>query len=282
MQSKGSLSPVKNLTSGQLHEFIDSHPESVYVLIDVRQSEEYEQGHIPGARLISLNELDMYSEELKQLGDHTLIFYCRSGGRSARASAWASQVLGHPAVANLLGGFMGWEGPGLTGFPRLMSFNLNGTTEELLQQALELEKGTYQLYEQLAVEYPTGIVAEAISSLANAELAHAKAVHNLLSELSQASIQDFDESFKKVPGTIIENGLSFETVLDRARELGALGTPALLDLALEIEFGAYDLYKSLAFKVSSSEAQKALTELAQQEKSHADSILGVIGKIAGH
>jgi len=264
-----------------LHKFIESQPESAYVLIDVRQSEEYEQGHIPGARLIPLNELETYTAELKQLWDHTLVFYCRSGGRSARASAWAAQVLGHPAVANLLGGFSGWEGPALTGFPSVMSFTLNGTTEELLRQALQLEKGTERFYEQLAAEYPTGILSETISKLVSAEKAHAREVYRLLSGLSQAAVQDFDDMFEALPESVIENGVSLLVVLDRARELGKIGAQALLELALQTEFGAYDLYKNLALQVSSSEAQKVLTDLAQQEKSHADLILGAIGKLAG-
>lgn len=87
--------------------------------------------------------------------------------------------------------------------------------------------------------------------------------------------------FEALPESVIENGVSFVVVLDRARELGKIGAQALLELALEIEFGAYDLYKNLALQVSSREAQKALTDLAQQEKSHADLILGAIGKLAG-
>lgn len=48
---------------GQVREFIAKHPEGTYTLLDVRQPEEYEAEHIPGAKLISLPALvDSLSE----------------------------------------------------------------------------------------------------------------------------------------------------------------------------------------------------------------------------
>lgn len=275
-----TLSPtVTNVTSEDLREYMKNHKESDYVLIDVRQSEEYLEGHIPGARLMPLNELESYADELKQLSNRDLIFYCRGGARSARASAWATQVLRLPSIRNLLGGFSGWQGPALTDFPRLSSFELNGSTEALLRHALELEKGTHRLYEMLLVEYPSGVLGETISALVGAELAHGQAVHKMLAGLIGASAGDFETAFANLPGNIIENGVPFDVVLSRARELGPAGSVALLELALEIELGAYDLYKNLAGSVQSELAQKALTDLAQQEKGHADLVLKAIGKM---
>jgi len=48
----------QNLTPEKLRRFMDRHIESSYRLVDVRQPDEYEAAHIPGARLLPLPELE--------------------------------------------------------------------------------------------------------------------------------------------------------------------------------------------------------------------------------
>lgn len=280
MQSFQLQTNVRNLTSVELREHMKTRHEAEYALIDVRQAEEYVAGHIPGAVHMPLNELEAYAGELRKLSGRDLVFYCRSGARSARASDWAAQVLGLPKVMNLLGGFSGWGGPDLTSFPRLAAFESDGSVESLLRRALELEKGTHGLYERLSLEYKTGIVAELFSSLVNAESAHARQVHQLLVAEGSYSESTFDEVFASISGNLLENGLPVESMLARAKDLGTVGDAALLDLALEIELGAYDLYKSLALLTTSERSKQVLSELAQQEKAHTDLVLGAIAKLA--
>jgi len=77
-------------------------------LVDVRQPEEFtgELGHIPGARLMVLDTLH---DHLKELPTHqTIVFVCRSGGRSARASALAHSA-GLKNTYNLKGGMLLWN-----------------------------------------------------------------------------------------------------------------------------------------------------------------------------
>lgn len=77
-------------------------------LVDVRQPEEFtgELGHIPGARLITLDTL---GEKWTQLSKNkTIVFVCRSGGRSARAAAMAISE-GFTDVYNLKGGMLLWN-----------------------------------------------------------------------------------------------------------------------------------------------------------------------------
>ncbi len=50
-------------------------------ILDVRQPEEWEAGHIPGATLIPLGELESRVDELPQ--DEEIVVVCRSGNRSA-------------------------------------------------------------------------------------------------------------------------------------------------------------------------------------------------------
>lgn len=76
--------------------------------IDVRRHDEYvgELGHIPGARLITLDVLGEGLEEFSK--DTPIVFICRSGARSARAAAIA-QGKGFKYVHNLKGGMILWN-----------------------------------------------------------------------------------------------------------------------------------------------------------------------------
>jgi hydroxyacylglutathione hydrolase len=78
------------------------------VVIDVRQPEEFtgELGHIPGSKLIVLDTLPEHLDELPK--NKTIVFVCRSGGRSARAAAYALSE-GFKDVYNLKGGMLLWN-----------------------------------------------------------------------------------------------------------------------------------------------------------------------------
>ena len=82
-------------------------------LIDVRRAEEFngELGHIEKAQLITLGpDLQNFLEEgaAGNLKDQTIVFVCRSGGRSAQATMF-SQQLGYTKVYNLQGGMLNWN-----------------------------------------------------------------------------------------------------------------------------------------------------------------------------
>jgi rhodanese-related sulfurtransferase len=78
-------------------------------LIDVRQRYEHEAGRIAGDRLIELMELSMQAETIDR--DRPVVFYCRSGSRSAMA-AQAFGGAGFDAH-NMSGGLLDWEAAGL-------------------------------------------------------------------------------------------------------------------------------------------------------------------------
>jgi phage shock protein E len=55
------------------------------ILIDVREKDEWEQGHLNGALLLPMSELNPF--DLPQLPrDKTLCFYCARGGRAMQAA----------------------------------------------------------------------------------------------------------------------------------------------------------------------------------------------------
>jgi len=79
------------------------------VLIDVREHEEYVQGHIAGAELIPLRHIIEDAERLPR--NRPILLICRSGRRSTRAMHWLLG-LGFENVANLKGGLLSWKAMG--------------------------------------------------------------------------------------------------------------------------------------------------------------------------
>jgi rhodanese-related sulfurtransferase len=78
-------------------------------LIDVREPYEVEAGRIAGARHVALAELAARADTLER--DQPIVFYCRSGARSAMATE-AFRGAGFDAH-NMAGGLLEWDAAGL-------------------------------------------------------------------------------------------------------------------------------------------------------------------------
>jgi adenylyltransferase/sulfurtransferase len=75
-------------------------------LLDVREANEWEIGHLPGAVRISVNELAGRMNELDTAVE--MVVYCRSGVRSGRAVDMLKQA-GFRRIKNMLGGILRWS-----------------------------------------------------------------------------------------------------------------------------------------------------------------------------
>ncbi|HLH66443.1 MAG TPA: rhodanese-like domain-containing protein [Solirubrobacteraceae bacterium] len=78
-------------------------------LIDVREASEHAAGRIAGARLVELDRLAGEAGSLDRR--RPIVFYCRSGGRSALATEAFTQA-GFDAH-NMVGGLLAWKAAGL-------------------------------------------------------------------------------------------------------------------------------------------------------------------------
>jgi rhodanese-related sulfurtransferase len=85
----------------------DPLPEGLVVL-DVREQDEWEAGHVEGSTHIPLMELERRIGDLPR-GIQTLVV-CRSGNRSAYAAAYLLNQ--DVAAVNLEGGLLAWHGAG--------------------------------------------------------------------------------------------------------------------------------------------------------------------------
>lgn len=82
-----------------------------YNLVDVRTPEEYfgPLAHIPGSKLVTLGEeLDRFLSTYPKNEQKTLVFVCRSGVRSLKATEQALQ-LGIKNAVNMKGGMIQWN-----------------------------------------------------------------------------------------------------------------------------------------------------------------------------
>lgn len=76
-------------------------------LIDVREEDEYAEGHIPASINIPLSKIESTQDKITDL-DTPLFVYCRSGNRSGQAVAWLKQA-GYSKVKNI-GGIANYSG----------------------------------------------------------------------------------------------------------------------------------------------------------------------------
>jgi rhodanese-related sulfurtransferase len=99
---------IREVTPAQAHEE-QSHGA---VLIDVRESEEFVQGHAKGAIHLSKGLIELHIEQAVPDVSTPIICYCGGGMRSALA-ADNLQKMGYADVASMSGGMKGWRNEGL-------------------------------------------------------------------------------------------------------------------------------------------------------------------------
>lgn len=76
-------------------------------LIDIREADEFNAGHILGARNIPLSQIRLRHKELRQ--DQPVYLYCQSGFRTGRAAQYLKKQ-GYTDFYQLKGGFKSWSG----------------------------------------------------------------------------------------------------------------------------------------------------------------------------
>jgi rhodanese-related sulfurtransferase len=82
------------------------------VVIDVRDTPEFDAGQLPGSRNIPLKDLPARARELESFKEKPLLLVCASGARAGQACAQL-QRLGFTKLNNLDGGIDAWKRAGL-------------------------------------------------------------------------------------------------------------------------------------------------------------------------
>lgn len=108
--SGGGSAIVSTISPDQLKKRLEAGEK--LTIIDVREPEEWNQGHIPEAKLIPLGQIASRSSELDP--NQEIILVCRSGNRSGQAQRILTGK-GFKKTVNMVGGMLQWKGKVLTG-----------------------------------------------------------------------------------------------------------------------------------------------------------------------
>jgi rhodanese-related sulfurtransferase len=108
----GLTSCLKNHTDGiqvlDVAKYEKKITEPNIQLIDVRTSEEFSEGHIENAINIDVTANDFDAKVASLDKEKPVMVYCKSGGRSAKASARLKE-LGFKTITDLEGGITNWK-----------------------------------------------------------------------------------------------------------------------------------------------------------------------------
>ena len=101
---KGEKAMYEQITPQEAKRIMDSGEE--HIILDTREQDEFDEGHIPGAILIPYTEIENKAEEMLPDKDKLILVYCRSGRRS-KIAAENIVKLGYTNVKEF-GGIIDW------------------------------------------------------------------------------------------------------------------------------------------------------------------------------
>ena len=101
---KGEKAMYEQITPEEAKKIMDSDEE--HIILDTREQDEFDEGHIPGATLIPYTEIENKAEEMLPDKDKLILVYCRSGRRS-KIAAESLAKLGYTNVKEF-GGIIDW------------------------------------------------------------------------------------------------------------------------------------------------------------------------------
>lgn len=276
MKWKALFTGVKNLSPDEAKAFIAARSVTDYQLLDVRQPQEYENEHLPGALLIPIKQL---SEKLVGLDrKKPLLVYCAVGGRS-RAAAQYLAGQGFEEVYNISGGIKKWQGGKASG-PELTGLDLIDAEADFkngLTLSYALEDGLQQFYARLAEKVENGEQKKLLSRLAGFEDKHKAWLAKEFSLLTE------DQSLPSTPQgdkAVMEGGRSVQQFLARVRP-EFLTMEDIFDMAMMFETQAMDLYSRLARQAQDDSSRVLFLRLVDEEKMHLGYLEEEYGRMMG-
>lgn len=260
--------PIKMMNADQFQEYMERHKPDQYVLLDVRQEWEYEESHIPGARLIPLAELPDRLDEISR--ELPLIAQCASGARSMAAAALL-EGQGFGDITNMVGGILAWEGHVAFGPMELGMIEFTGseTPAEVVLKAYAMEQSLQSFYLLRAdmAETPGGV--DVFMELASFEDRHKKTLINLYEKLAgeRPEVAAMGEMAAQTVGSVAEGGVDIQEFIEDYGEAFE-GDFGVLEVAAMVEAQALDYYLRCAAKADSPDTVDILQLLAREEKAH--------------
>jgi rhodanese-related sulfurtransferase/rubrerythrin len=274
-----AVDEIEKLTPGNMKSILDRDKTGEFSLLDVRQPVEYEAGHIPGAVLIPLGELEARQAELDR--SKKTIVYCRSGHRSM-AAAIALCGLGFKGVHQLDGGILNWPYETITGIPKARPDLITATAnaKDILTLAIKLEKGSFDFYLGAKDKTRSLRAKDTFQMLANAEDRHMQRLYEqAMSLLGEGALPPLERLKRDLKVGYMEGGIEISPALTSIEDKFTDEMEAL-EIALEKEYMSYDFYKRASTFVNNQDAKGLLHQLASEERGHADILLQRVAETA--
>ena len=271
MRISCSVDEVQILSPEEINTILNKDKRGEYILLDVRQPEEYEAGHIPGAAHIPLGELEARQWELNR--GKKIIAYCRSGRRSM-AAAIALCGLGFEGLHHLDGGILNWLHETITGIPETRPELITEAADvrDILVLGIKLEKGSRDFYIAAGDKAESPQAKEMFHMLATVEDRHMQRLYDrAIALLGEGALPPLDKLKRELKVEHMEGGIEISRALAKVEKFA--DEMEALEIALEKEYMSYDFYKRTSALVENLDAKTLLHELALEERSHADILL---------
>ena len=274
MEDTNAGKKIETMNVDQAKEWLIGNKGSEFIILDVRQPEEYRSGHLPGAVFIPLPDLINKVGEL----DHSkpIIAYCRSGNRSRAAAAFLLSY-GFSKVYSMDGGITAWNGQVATGSYNEGLSMLEGreTAEELISLAMALEEGSRMFYvnvEELTLDTEAKNV---LKTIAEAEEKHKTQILQAYKLITGENLTDDILNREPLSG-IMEGGVRIDEVVSFLK--GSDKTLLdILEVSMQLEINSLDLYIKILRNIEDAGAKKVFDILIEEEKNH----LSKLGKLLG-
>lgn len=269
MKWRQFFTPVKSFNADEAREYLAGRSADAVTILDVRQPQEYEAGHIPGAQLIPVAQLGDRLDEID--AEKPTVVYCAIGGRS-RVAAQMLSGKGFKEIYNLSGGIKAWNGQTAVG-PQALGLSLfegRLNPRESLIVAYSMEQGLRDFYLSVMEKVQQEDVRRLFEKLAEIEIKHQQHIFETYQRSEDPDATQADFETKMLPG-MVEGGMTTDDYL-------ALYNPDLSDrvdilsMAMSIEAQALDLYHRAASNADDEAARRQLLQIADEEKAHLKSL----------
>ncbi len=273
-----SADRIKSLKPQELEARLEGDSRGEFLLLDVRQPEEYAEGHIPGAVLMPLGELDARQWELPR--DKKIILYCRAGRRSI-SGAIALCSLGFQELYHLDGGISAWPYARLKGLPedRPSLVSSASSHRDVLMLSIKLEKGSVEFYSRATEKVASGTAKELFKTLAAVEERHMRKVYDrAVGLLGRGSLPEWEELKTSLKVDYMEGGIEVAPALSGIPEHLEDEMEAL-EMAIEREYRSYDFYQRASVFVSDYDTRAFLHKLSTEERWHVEVLLNRIAEL---
>jgi rhodanese-related sulfurtransferase/rubrerythrin len=258
---------VKVLFHDEAKAYMDSNHEGTYTLLDVRQPFEYEEAHLPGAKLVPLPKLIDSLEEMER--QKPVLVYCAVGGRSLMAAQLLSNQ-GFEEVYQMQGGIDAWEEPTASG---PVAFHLrfvkgDEPPQKVIGIAYQMEEGLRKFHEEIQSRTLDTDLRVLLSQLVKAEEGHKQTLIGLLKTVTQGEQKEDSIIERQVSQDgLIEGGIdTAEFMRQNQRYLQKVS--GYLELAMMIETQALDLYLRMANESTNQTTKEVLFRIGEEEKAH--------------